>query len=94
MQIYNGRKTVTTAGTALAIGAAGAIYKKVIITALTTNTGVIAIGGSNVLATAGSENGMVLKTGNTHVTLHDIDLSKVFVDASVSGEGLTWSAEA
>lgn len=94
MQIYNGRKVVAAAGTALAIAAAGKIFSKVIITALTTNTGVIAIGDATVLATAGSENGALLKTGNAAITLRDVDLSKVFVDASVNGEGITWSAEA
>lgn len=94
MQIYNGRKTVTTAGTAVAVGVAGQIFPKVIITALTTNTGVIAIGGTTALATAGSESGAVIKKDDVHITLYDIDLSKVFIDASVSGEGITWTAEA
>lgn len=92
--ILNGRKVVATAGTPLQIIAANTAIKRVLITALTTNTGVIAIGGSNaVRAAAGSENGLVIKNTSQPIELLQEDLSKVWIDASVNGEGVTYIAE-
>lgn len=87
--INHGRKTVASAGTAVALAASTAC-KWVAITALLTNTQPVAIGGSGVLATSGSRTGVVLNPGEAWEFPID-NLSKVFVDAGVNGEGVSFA---
>ncbi len=87
--IGDGSKTVTTAGTAVAL-AASTISKRVTVTAGLANTGVICVGGSTVLAAAATRRGTPLNAGNS-VTIEINNLSKVFIDATVGGEGVTYS---
>lgn len=80
--ISNGVKAVTTAGTRVALAASTAC-SYVIVVANPTNTGNIFIGGSGVT----SANGVPLSAGLSIVIPID-NLSKVFIDAEVSGEGV------
>ena len=75
---------VTTAGTRVALGASTAIGG-VIVRANLTNTGIIYIGDSTV----SSSNGFELDRGST-ITYPIDNLSKVFIDSSVSGEGVSY----
>lgn len=84
--IYNNHKTVTTAGTAEALAASTAV-KSVVIRALLSNTGVIYVGDSSV----SSSNGIELQAGDA-ITIEIDDLAKVYLDASVSGEGVSYLA--
>jgi hypothetical protein len=67
------------------------------ITALKSNTKPVCVGASNVLAAAGSENGIQLDPCQT-VCIHAgmsgdgglLDLSTIYVDAEVAGEGVTY----
>jgi hypothetical protein len=87
--IGSGRKTVTTAGTAVTL-ASSTPAKRVTITALDTNTGVITVGGSGVIAASGTRTGVPLSAGDSYEL--DIDnLSKVYIDATVSGEGVSFT---
>lgn len=83
------RKTVTTAGTAVAIHASLAC-RWVLVTALKTNTDVVAVGGSGVVAASGSIKGQPLSPGES-VSLPVDNASKVFVDARVNGEGVSFT---
>lgn len=83
--IGDGTKVVTTAGTRVALGGSVAC-KKVTITALDTNTGKIYWGGATVAATSGA----YIYAGQTQII--DIDnLSKVYIDSGVNGEGVNYS---
>ena len=84
--IASGEMDVTTAGTALALSATQAC-KKVDIQAKITNTGKIYIGGTSV----DSDEGLELRRGDIY-SLEIADLNDVYVDCSVSGEGVryTW----
>lgn len=94
MNIYGSRKVVATAGTPVQLSSTNVPVKKLIIVPLTTNTGVVAIGGNGTtLATAGSEKGWVAKANANPLELYDIDLSQVYVDASANGEGIGFTYE-
>ena len=86
--LTNGRRTVTTPGTAVAL-ASSATCAWVSVSALPSNTGKVAIGGIGVLATPGSETGLVLAPGGS-LTVPVDDIAAVFVDAVVPGEGVSF----
>lgn len=90
--LTNGRKTVTTPGTPVAL-ASSAACAWVAVTALASNADVVSVGGSGVLATAGSETGVVLAPGAS-VTIPTTNVSNVFVDALVAGNGVSFLAGA
>lgn len=92
--IAGGIKTVTTAGTGEAIVATTTPAQYVIINALTTNTGLVYIGGSDVDKT--TKNGIVLSVasdssgvkvpGSCIIPIDDA--SKIYEDVTVNGEGV------
>jgi len=91
--LTDGRKTVTAAGTAVPLTATSTPANEVAITALSTNTGVVVVGGSTVKAKAEERRGQPLSAGQT-VSLDIRDLSSVYIDSTVSGEGVSWMAGA
>lgn len=87
--IADGRTTVTTAGTRVALASSTAC-KNVAITAITSNTGIVVVGGSTVVAALASRRGTPLYAGDT--ICFDIDnLADVFIDSTVNGEGVTFT---
>jgi hypothetical protein len=84
--VYTGNTTVTTAGTRVPLAAAQAITS-VTVKALSTNTGTIYVGGSGV----SSSNGFALAKSES-VSMDLADLSTVWIDSSVNGEGVTYLA--
>ena len=87
--IGHGVKTVTTAGTDLALAASTAC-KKVDIQAQTDNTGRIAVGGSGVDATVATGTGIILEAGDVY-SLEIDNLADVYIDSSVNGEGVRFT---
>ena len=87
--ISSDRKVVTTAGTAEAI-ASTTTAKFVQIQAELDNTGIIAVGGSGVVAAAGTREGIALEAGDV-IGLPIDDLADVFIDSTVDGEGVTFT---
>ncbi len=87
--ISDGRKTVTSAGTAEAISASSDVCQELTIVAETDNTGVMAVGGSTVVASLSTRRGVPLSSGDA-VTLKLSDIKNVYVDSTVSGDGVTW----
>lgn len=81
--IRNGKATVTTAGTRVALGS-GTVHA-VVVRALSTNTDVIYVGNSSVAAA----NGYTLEPGESIGIAID-SLSRVYLDAVVSGEGVVY----
>lgn len=85
--IVNGKKTVTTAGTRVQLTTTSTGIHTVSVRALTGNTGLIYIGNSAVASTTGVE----LSAGDA-ITITINDLSKVYIDSAVNGEGVTYLA--
>jgi hypothetical protein len=90
MAALSGQKTITTAGSAEALGSQ-AIGGPLAVKALASNTGVVVIGndGASDVTTA---NGFQLSAGEIIILDHVADLSNVYVDAAVNGEGVCWLA--
>lgn len=84
--IYTGKATVSTAGTRVVLASAQAITS-VTVKALSTNTGLIYVGNSTVAST----NGFQLSAGDS-VSMDVTDLSTVYLDCAVSGEGVSYLA--
>lgn len=87
------RKTVATAGTAVKLSATSQPVKRAVVCALSTNTGVVVVGDSNVLALLASRNSPYLNAGDT-LELGAVDLISVYIDSTVNGEGVTVYYEA
>jgi hypothetical protein len=88
--LSNGRVTVSVPGTAVALGTSAACAW-VTVTALPTNQGLIHVGASGVLATAGAETGVPLAARES-VTVPTQNVDLVFVDAVVAAEGASYLA--
>lgn len=89
--VTSARKTVAVAGTAERLTAfAGTTCARIDITAELDNTGVICVGGGGVIAALATRTGTPLAAGDT-VTLNLCDIYFVFIDATVSGDGVTYN---
>lgn len=87
--IYSGRKTVTVAGTAERFAASSTTAKKVTIMAELDNGDYVVIGGSDVVAALATRKGIALSAGMS-ITLDIQDLYDLWIDAVVSGEGVSY----
>jgi len=85
----DGRKTVTKAGTAEKLVDTPTSCRWVIIIAEEDNTGTIVVGTSTVVATKATRRGAPLNAGDSIMILID-DLSKIYIDSTVDGEGVTF----
>lgn len=84
----DGVTTVTTAGTDVALASSTAC-KRVTIQAQTDNTGLIAVGFTGVDYTEATGTGIILYPGDAYEL--DIDnLADIYIDASVSGDGVRY----
>ena len=88
--IGNGRATCASAGTANVISATTSPCKVVVFTAETDNTGAIALGGSAVDETLASRSGTPLLAGDS-MSMEIDDISKVYIDSAVTGDGVTFT---
>jgi hypothetical protein len=86
--VGDGRKTVTTPGTAVVLATSTSI-KEVTCTAELDNTDVVCVGGSTVIAALATRRGIPLYPGDS-VTLIVNDLAIVYIDAMVATEGVTF----
>lgn len=89
--IGHGFKTSTSVGTAVAIASSTAA-KFVTLQAYRSNTGYVAIGatGVNASLTAGTGTGLNLAAGESTTVPID-NLADVFIDVTVSGEGVRYT---
>jgi len=88
--IGDGLKVVATAASRVTLVAASTPAKVVIITAETDNTDYVVVGGSTVVALLATRQGTPLNAGDSITLLVD-DLVDVYLDAVVSGEGVTFT---
>ena len=84
----NGRKTVTTGGIDEALSTA-TIAKYIMITAETDNTGLICVGITGVDCALSTRTGIPLDAGDT-IGVPTDDLSTVFIDSTVNGDGVSF----
>ena len=84
----SGQKTVTTAGSAEALGN-GIVNGPLMVKALDTNTGIVAIGNDGA-GNVPLSSGMRLAAGDPLVFNFVGNLASVLVDAAVNGEGVAW----
>ncbi len=87
--IGDDRKVVTTAGTRVTL-ASSTTAKSVVITAETDNTGVIVVGGTTVVASLSTRRGTPLNAGDS-ITIPCDNLNDINLDATVSGDGVTFT---
>lgn len=86
--LSGGRTTVATAGTRVVLGASVSM-ESVAVQALSTNTGTVVVGGSDVVAAAGTRKGIAL-AANDVVSVDTDDLGEIWVDSTVNGEGVNY----
>ncbi|MCD6149002.1 hypothetical protein J7J18_06550 [bacterium] len=86
-EIGDGSKTVSTAGTRVALGSGSCCH--VFITAKSDNSGTIVVGGNTVVAALANRRGIPLDPGDT-IDFPIDDLSKVYIDATSNGDGVTY----
>jgi len=84
----SGQTTVTTAGTAVALGSQD-IIGSLMIKALDTNTGVVAVGNDGLNDVTVS-NGLRLEAGDVIVFEYVGNLASLYLDSAVNGEGVSW----
>ena len=85
-----GQKTVTSAGTAEAV-LTGSRATELLLIALSTNTGRVYYGGSDV--DSSTQEGLVAGA-SIRITSHRVfDVGDIFIDVSVSGEGVDFIAQ-
>ena len=80
-----GKKTVTSAGTAEAV-ATGQMVNEVLLIALSTNTGRLFYGGSDV--DSSTQEGLAAGASITITSRKPFDIALLFIDVDTSGEGV------
>ena len=85
----SGQKTVTTAGTAVVLGTSQLINGPLMVKALDTNSGIVAIGndGANDVTVS---NGLRLEAGESVIFDFVGDIASLYLDSAVNGEGVSW----
>jgi hypothetical protein len=84
----SGQKTVTTAGTAVALGSQ-AVIGSLIVKALAANTGLVFI-GSDGSGDVDSSTGFQLAAGEQVTFEFTSSLSDLWLDSAVNGDGVCW----
>lgn len=84
-----GNKTVTAAGTAEALSSSTRLGRSLTLVAMDNNTGRIFVGGSTV--SSSTHRGMLAGDSLTISNpSKSFDLTKIYIDSSVSGEGVDY----
>jgi len=89
-QIANsGHQEVTSSGQPVKLIAVPTNANRVDIQAKFSNTGIIYVGGANVVCSAPA--GVGLKAGDVYSIEKITDLSSIYIDSTVSGEGVSFT---
>jgi len=90
MAAISGQRTVTTAGTEVRLAAASApCAGPLMVKALDTNTGIVALGNDGAGAVTVS-NGLRLAAGDVVIFDFIGNLYDIWLDSAVNGEGVSW----
>ncbi len=88
--LLSGQRLVSTAGSAESLVSSSRRVKRVQIVALSTNTGQVYVGGSDVATTT---NGGLGASGSIALEAEGwMDLKDIYVDADTDGEGVDFYA--
>jgi len=87
-KVNDGRTVVAAAGTAVIL-AADTKCQRVVLTAEVDNTGDVVVGGSTVIAALATRRGSPLAPGDS-ATFITNNLKNIYIDAMVSGDGVTY----
>jgi hypothetical protein len=87
----DGRQTVPVAGTRVTLSPTPVAVAEVTITAEADNTGAVVVGGDTCVAALATRQGTPLNAGDAYALAID-DLQKVYLDAVVASDGVTWTA--
>jgi hypothetical protein len=90
MAALSGQTTVTTAGTAVALGSQP-IGGRLAVKALAANTGIVVVGNDGA-GDVTTSNGFQLSAGDVIVFNHVANLANIILDSAVNGEGACWIA--
>lgn len=85
-----GRKTVTSAGTAERLVSTVSSTSWILIQAESDNTGLIAVGNSSVKAATTQQTNGIILSARESVTLPLSDNREIYIDSTVSGDGVTY----
>ncbi|OGG65120.1 hypothetical protein A2Z56_02415 [Candidatus Kaiserbacteria bacterium RIFCSPHIGHO2_12_45_16] len=88
-EIGDGLQLVAAAGTAEALSATSVPCRAVLINARPENTDQVVVGASTVVAAAATRRGIAIVPGGS-VLLRVTDVNKIYVDAVVTGEGVSF----
>lgn len=88
--VSDGRTVVTTAGTRVQLSTSSVASLTITITAETSNTGIVVVGGSAVVAAVGTRRGVPLFAGDSY-TIAANNLNLIYLDSTVNGEGVTYT---
>lgn len=88
--IGDSRKVVTAAGSAESLTFGSVAIKEVVVMAEADNTGTIVVGSSAVIATLATRRGISLTAGQSYGPIRTNNLQNICIDATVSGEGVTF----
>lgn len=89
----SGRTIVNSTGYRVQLDAAGDTpFASIAIFALHSNTSIVFVGDSGATAALGSENGYPLEAGIGVIIERNARTMDIWIDARVSGEGVTWWA--
>lgn len=87
--IVDGRQTVTTPGTAVPLVAVPTGCRKVVVTALITNSNYIVVGASTVVAAEATRRGTPLVAGQS-IEIEISDVGLIYIDSVVAAEGCSF----
>lgn len=88
MTALSGQKTVAAAGVAVQLGAQD-VAAPLMVKALDTNTGVVAIGNDGAGGVTVS-NGLRLSAGDVIIFEYVANMTNLWLDSAVNGEGVSW----
>jgi len=91
-QFRSGRATVDTVGSPVQLQEEPLKVLSVHVFPLSSNTGVVAIGGPETRQASTEEAGLPLLNKLHEFSEIDTDLSVIWIDAAVAGEGVRWLA--
>lgn len=90
MAFDDGYKVVTTAGTRVQISTTSTPAAWLTVCALSSNTGQVNVGDVGVVAATGATERGIPLLARESITVYNVDLSKVYIDSRVNGEGVTY----
>lgn len=91
MALLSGRTVVTTAGTKVKFSTTAVSTKRVVITPFAANTKAVTVGGTDVVGSLAGRKGAAVPAAGQLILDVD-DLTDLYLDAEVNGEGASWLA--